>query len=192
MIGILALQGAFEEHGKCFSRLGEKTKEIRQKKDFSDVTALVIPGGESTVISKLLQELDLYEVIRQAINDGMCVFGTCAGMILLGSSIEQHENNSKVVPFSAIEMTVSRNAYGRQLSSFQTRGTFSGEDCEMVFIRGPIAKTVADDVEILSVVDENIVAVRQGNCLATAFHPELTNDLTVHQYFLDMIHEGKK
>lgn len=185
-IGVLALQGAFIEHIQALKKLGVECFEIRQKADLHGgrIDGLIIPGGESTVIGKLLQELDLFDEIKRLIQDGLPVFGTCAGLILLANDI----SNSQTSYFGTMDITAKRNAYGRQLGSFKTQSDFAGiGNIDMTFIRGPLIERVGDHVEVLATVDNNIVAARQGNMLATSFHPELTDDLSVHKYFLGYI-----
>ncbi len=184
-IGVLALQGAFEEHIKMLSQLGVKGVEIRQLKDLDQkFDGIIIPGGESTVISKLLRELNMRDKLLEIINEGLPVFGTCAGLILLSSNT----GDPKAVPLGLMECTAKRNAYGRQLGSFSTVADFEGiGKIPMVFIRAPYITDVSDQVQVLATVNEKIVAARQGRFLATAFHPELTDDLSVHKYFINMI-----
>ena len=185
-IGVLALQGAFLEHEQMLERLGVETVEIRQLKDFQQPMAgLVIPGGESTVQLKLLHDLGLFQPIREAINHGLPVFGTCAGLILLA----RHVAGEEAERLGTIDMTVCRNAYGRQLGSFHTLHAMVGisGDVPMTFIRAPYIQSIGEGVEVLAEVDGHIVAARQGCQLVTAFHPELTDDLRIHRYFLDLI-----
>lgn len=181
---ILALQGAFAEHGCILDKLGVKHVEIRQKKDLEHpFDALIIPGGESTVIGKLLMESGLYQPIREKILSGMPVFGTCAGLILLAKEVERDQSY-----LGTMDIRVKRNAYGRQLGSFYTEEKFAGVGTiPMTFIRAPYITDAYGNVEILAEVDGKIVAARQGNQLVTAFHPELNDDLSVHRYFLDML-----
>lgn len=188
-IGVLALQGAFEEHIKSLEKLGADTFEIRQKKDFdTHADGIIIPGGESTVISKLLTELDMRETLLKIIAKGTPVFGTCAGLIMLSSHISDEKTN----PLNCMDIKTKRNAYGRQLGSFAATGRFgTAEKIPMVFIRAPYIEQAGENVEILSVVDDKIVAARQGQFLVTAFHPELTDDLSVHKYFLEMVENAK-
>lgn len=188
VIAILSLQGAFLEHEKILDKLGVKYFEIRKKKDLEKhFDGLILPGGESTTMGKLLHDLDLFTELKQRIEKGLCVFGTCAGMILLAKKI----SNDKRVHFGLMDIEVKRNAYGRQLGSFRTVEEFKGiGEVPMVFIRGPYVEKVADNVQILSKVDGNIVAVRQKNMLATAYHPELTENTKVHEYFISMIKES--
>lgn len=183
-VAILALQGAFAEHGQMLDKLGADHFEIRQKKDLEkEFDALILPGGESTVMGKLLHDLDLYESIRDKILEGMPVFGTCAGLILLAKDIEEEATH-----LATLDIRVKRNAYGRQLGSFYTEDEFRGiGEIPMTFIRAPYIAEVFGEAEVLARVDGKIVAARQNNQLVTAFHPELSDDLKVHQYFLNMI-----
>ncbi len=184
-IGVLALQGAFAEHIHILETLpGVRAKEIRNRPDFDDsLSGLIIPGGESTVMAKLLVDLALLEPIRDAVRNGLPVFGTCAGMILLASEVE----GSPADRIGHLDVAVKRNAYGRQLDSFDAVSSFADcPDYPMVFIRAPGLVAVGENVETLATVDGKPVAVRQGNMLATAFHPELTGDNRVHRYFLNM------
>lgn len=184
-IGVLALQGAFEEHIKMLNALGVETFEIRQLKDLSEIPdGLIIPGGESTVMSKLLDELNIREKILEYADKGMAVFGTCAGLILLC----KNTGDPRCKGFGLLDCTAKRNAYGRQLGSFETIGKFdSMGEIPMVFIRAPYISEANKNVTVLSTIDDKIVGVRQNRILATAFHPELTSDLSVHKYFIDMI-----
>jgi 5'-phosphate synthase pdxT subunit len=186
-IGVLALQGAFIEHIKILNSLGAETFEIRQKKDIErSFDGLVFPGGESTVMGKLLWDLELMEPIKELISGGMPVFGTCAGLILLAEKIY----DDSTVHLGTMNITARRNAYGRQLGSFNTEEEFSGiGKIPMTFIRAPYIESCGSKAEILAVADGKIVAARQENQLATAFHPELTEDMSVHRYFLNMISE---
>ena len=184
-ISVLALQGAFIEHEQMLSRLGVSSFEIRQKKDLeTPFDGLIIPGGESTVQGKLMRELGLFEPLRERIEAGLPVFGTCAGLLLLAKKIENDER----LHFATMDICAVRNAYGRQLGSFYTESEFSGVGkIPMTFIRAPYISEVSGDTQILASVDGKIVAARQKNQLVTAFHPELNEDTSVHRYFLDMI-----
>lgn len=184
-IGILAVQGAFVEHKIKLESIGIHSFEIRQKQDLDEnFDGLILPGGESTVMGKLLKDLDLYEGLKKRIEEGFPVFGTCAGLILLSEEIE----NSEIKHFTTFPMKVKRNAYGKQLGSFQTIGHMKGiGEVPMTFIRAPFIVSVRKDVEVLSIVKEHIVAARYKNQLVTAFHPELSNDTLVHQYFIDIV-----
>lgn len=182
-IAVLALQGAFIEHEKMLERLDTDSFEIRQRRDVGkSFDGLIIPGGESTVQGKLIKELGLYEPLKELIDGGLPIFGTCAGMILLAKNIDNDPNRY----FTAMPMTVKRNAYGRQLGSFYTQGSFNGQTIPMTFIRAPYISDPGEST-VLSIVDGKAVAARYKNRLATAFHPELNDDLSVHKYFLDMI-----
>ena len=183
-IGILSLQGAFLEHEIKCAKLGVVCFEIRNKGYLkTGFDGLFIPGGESTVIGKLLRELDLFDIMRGMIGDGLPVFGTCAGMILLAKNIL----NDDRLYLATMDITVKRNAYGRQRDSFYTVGDFAGYGkIPMTFIRAPYIESAAAETEILAVVDNKIVAARQKNQLVTAFHPELHEDTCVHEYFFNM------
>ena len=188
-IGVLALQGAFIEHEKMLSGLGAECFEIRQLKDLSQpMDGLIIPGGESTVQGKLLRELEMMKPLRVMISSGLPVFGTCAGLILLAKEIEGGE----APHIAAMDITAKRNAYGRQLGSFSHIGDFKGiGKIPMTFIRAPYISR-SDGAEILAEVSGMAVAARQYNMLATAFHPELTSDTSVHSYFLDIVRSAEK
>lgn len=193
-IGVLALQGAFAEHIKMLEKLGIESFEIRKKSDLSnavnnnDVDGLIIPGGESTVIGKLLYDLDLFDDIKKLILKGLPVFGTCAGLILLAKEIE----NDNRIYLGAMDIKVRRNAYGRQLGSFFTESEFKGLGViPMTFIRAPYISSVGKKVEILSEVDGNIVAAKENNILVTSYHPELNDNLKVHEFFIEMCKKAK-
>ena len=182
-IAVLALQGAFIEHEKMLSKLGVDSFEIRQRKDIqSSFDGLIIPGGESTVQGKLLNELGLMIPIKQMIQEGLPVFGTCAGLLMLSKKIENGE------PYLAtMDIIAVRNAYGRQLGSFYTEESFGENDrIPMTFIRAPYILKAGENVTVLSSVQGKTVAARQENQLVTAFHPELNGNITVHKYFADM------
>lgn len=184
-IGVLALQGAFIEHEQMLHRIGVETIEIRQLKDFnSSVDRLIIPGGESTTLRKLLNDTGLFLPIRKRILEGMPIFGTCAGMILLAKNIE----NESDLGLATMGITVKRNAYGRQLGSFYTEADFAGisHPIPMTFIRAPYIKSAGKGVNILATVNGNIVAARQDNQLVTSFHPELNDSEDIHRMFLNM------
>ena len=190
-IAILALQGAFLEHEVILRKLGVDCFEVRQKQDWlQEKDALIIPGGESTTQGKLLDELGLLSPIREEIERGLPVFGTCAGLILLSRDVEGNSETAPAPPrLGTMQITTARNAYGRQLGSFRVESTFVGIEGKipMTFIRAPYIKEATEDVEVLAKVDDRIVAARQGNQLVTAFHPELDVDTHVHEYFLSMI-----
>jgi len=178
-IAVFALQGAFAEHRQMLHRLGAETFEVRQLKDWQQSKdGVILPGGESTVQMRLLRELGLFEPLRQEILQGLPVFGTCAGMILLSEGY-----------LETMDMRVRRNAYGRQLGSFHTFGSVEGvgDELPMTFIRAPfIEEVLSDRCEVLARVEGNIVAARQGKQIATAFHPELDDDMRLHQFFLSL------
>ena len=184
-IAVLALQGAFIEHEQMLAALGVPSIEIRQRRDLDrSFDGLIIPGGESTVQGKLVRELGLFEPLRNMINEGLAVFGTCAGLLLLAKKIE----NDDRVHFATMDISAVRNAYGRQLGSFHTEAEFAGVGkIPMTFIRAPYIAGVYGDARALAAVDGNIVAARQGKQLVTSFHPELNTDLSVHRYFIDMV-----
>ncbi len=187
-IGILALQGAFIEHKHKLDFLKVNSFYIRNKNDLlKNKTGLIMPGGESTAMYKLLVELDMFDELKNQIENGLPVFGTCAGLILLANEVTGQDHGFLKV----MDVKVTRNAYGRQLSSFITHDLFNTIKVPMTFIRAPYIESVGKDVEILSIVNEKIVAARQHNILGTAFHPELTKDLTIHKYFIDMIKNKK-
>ena len=191
-IGILALQGAFAEHAKVLDKVGVDNVEIRNLDDFqqdqNDLSGLILPGGESTTMGKLLREQDMLIPIRETILSGLPVFGTCAGLILLAKEIISQEESH----LGTMDMVVERNAYGRQLGSFYTEAECKGVgQIPMTFIRGPIISSVGEDVEILARVDNQIVAAQEKNMLVTSFHPELTDDVRLHQYFIEMCKEKR-
>ena len=185
-IGILAIQGAFFEHGKMLDKLGVLNFEIRNAEDLSkNYDGLIIPGGESTTMRKLLVDLKMLETLKKKILEGLPVFGTCAGLILLAKDVA---NDSSSRGLLTMDIKCKRNAYGRQLGSFSAKSKFANlGEIPMVFIRAPYIQTVKKGVEVLAEVNGKIVAARQKNQLVTAFHPELTNNTTVHKYFLDEI-----
>ena len=188
-IGILAIQGAFIEHAHKLAKLGVKTFEIRQKKDLLiPMDGLILPGGESTTMGRLLDDLDLFTPIKKMIEAGFPVLGTCAGMILFAKSL----TNSHKTYFETMDINVIRNAYGRQLGSFVTEEKFNGVLIPMTFIRAPYVDSVGPNVQILATVDGKIVATRQNNQLVTAFHPELTTSTYIHEYFIDLIKSSNK
>lgn len=188
-IGVLALQGAFIEHERMLKELGADCFKIRQLRDIdTHMDGLIIPGGESTVQGKLLRELGLMQPVKDMITSGLPVFGTCAGLILLAKDIDGGEP----AHIAVMDITAKRNAYGRQLGSFSTEGEFKGLGAiPMTFIRAPyISRSYG--AEILAEVNGKAVAARQDNILVTAFHPELTDNTSVHSYFLDMVRASEK
>lgn len=189
-IGVLAMQGAYEEHISILKGLEVDTVEIRNREDLKDIDGLIIPGGESTTMGKLIKTLDIYDYLKGKIEGGLPVWGTCAGMILLARSIYKEDTKHLVT----MDIEVRRNAYGRQLGSFETKSFIKGigDDVHMVFIRAPYIESVGNKVEVLSVVDKKIVAAKEGNMFVTSFHPELTEDNRVHKYFIDMVKNNIK
>lgn len=184
-IGILALQGAFLEHAQMLDRIGIQHRLIRTNADFdSDINALILPGGESTAMLKLLHASSLFDPIREAIRKQMPVMGTCAGLILLSKDLSNDDRRG----FQTLDVVVRRNAYGRQLASHQAIAEFNGIGyVPMTFIRAPLIEEVGPGVQVLAMVDHGIVAVRMGNQLGLTFHPELDEDERIHRYFLSFI-----
>ena len=183
-IGVLALQGGVIEHLKQIEALGHKGIEVKVAEDLEKIDAIILPGGESTTIGKLLRITGLMEFLREKIQGGMPVWGTCAGMILLAKEIEYEPFNY----LGVMDIKVRRNAFGTQIDSFKTKKVIksvSDKEIELVFIRAPYVLEAGDDVDILCEVNGNIVAARQGNILATSFHPELTNDLSFMKFFIE-------
>ncbi|WP_433207827.1 pyridoxal 5'-phosphate synthase glutaminase subunit PdxT [Dactylosporangium sp. CS-047395] len=196
IIGVLALQGDTREHLHAVADLDAIGRPVRRPEELDDLDGLIIPGGESTTMSKLAVEFGLLEPLRKRIAGGLPVYGSCAGMIMLASTIL--DGRADQVPFGGIDMTVRRNAFGRQVDSFEGSVDISGIDggaFHAVFIRAPWVEEVSDAVEVLGRVNDGpaagrIVAVRQEHLLATSFHPELTGDLRVHRYFVEMVREA--
>jgi 5'-phosphate synthase pdxT subunit len=189
-IGVLALQGDTREHLAALREAGADSMSVRRRSELDAVDALVIPGGESTTMSHLLLDLDLLEPLRERLADGLPAYGACAGMILLASEIlDAGANGRQALPLRAIDMTVRRNAFGRQVDSFEGDIGFVGlaEPVRAVFIRAPWVERVGDGVQVLARAAGHVVAVRQGSVLATAFHPEMTGDRRVHQLFVDIV-----
>lgn len=189
-IGVLSMQGAYAEHISILKSLEVHTVEIRNKEDLKEIDGLIIPGGESTTMGKLIRVLDIYDDLKEKIESGLPVWGTCAGMILLAKSI--YEDDTKHL--ATMDIEVRRNAYGRQLGSFGTKSFVKGigEDVEMIFIRAPYIESVGKKVEVLSVIDGNIVAAKENNMLVTSFHTELTEDNRVHKYFVNLVKNNIK
>ena len=185
-VGVLALQGAFREHILVFEALGVSTLAVRLPGQLDSLDGLVIPGGESTAIAKLMRTYGFYEAVRDRRTEGMAVWGTCAGAILIATEIVDASSDQE--PLGLMESVVRRNAYGRQVDSFETDlnidhvGVFRG-----VFIRAPLIESVGAEAEVLAVHEGMIVAAREGDLLATTFHPELTGDVRLHRYFLDRV-----
>lgn len=188
IIGILGMQGAIAEHQEILLQIPHtKTRIVKTAKDLDCIDGLILPGGESTAIGKLLDYFSLKEILQQKIISGLPVFGTCAGLILLAKNIENQTNPH----LATMDITVKRNGYGSQLDSFSTNLLIPTIDKNMpiplVFIRAPYITKTDKDVQILATLDNKIIAARQKNMLVSSFHPELTCDLRFHQYFLSMI-----
>lgn len=193
-IGVLALQGAFQAHVECLRAVGHVAREVRTPADLAAVDALVMPGGESSTMSQLLESSMLFDAIASRLSDGFPVFGTCAGMILLANEIVDGRNDQRC--FSAIDITVRRNAYGRQVDSFEAdieslipgvEGRFHG-----VFIRAPKIERTGDSVQVLGRWNDEPVLVRHNSVLAASFHPELSGDFRLHDYFISSVCQGKE
>jgi pyridoxal 5'-phosphate synthase pdxT subunit len=189
-VGVLALQGDTREHLAALREAGAEASTVRRASELDAVDALVIPGGESTTMSHLLREFDLLEPLRKRLADGMPAYGSCAGMILLATEIlDAGAEGREAVPLGGIDMTVRRNAFGRQVDSFEGDIDFDGLDgpVHAVFIRAPWVERVGPDVKVLGRAADHIVAVRQDKMMATSFHPEMTGDRRVHQLFVDIV-----
>ena len=182
--GILAVQGAFAEHAAVLDKLGAPWKLLRAAEDFDEsIDRVILPGGESTTQGKLLHSTGLFEPIARHIAAGKPTFGTCAGMILLAKKLDNDSN----VYFGALDAVVRRNAYGRQLGSFAATADFGDiKDFPLVFIRGPFVVSVGSEATVETEIGGNVVGLRQGRILATAFHPELTEDTRIHELFLSL------
>ncbi|MFJ7069053.1 pyridoxal 5'-phosphate synthase glutaminase subunit PdxT [Streptomyces sp. NPDC101115] len=187
VIGVLALQGDVREHLIALAAADAVARPVRRPEELAELDGLVIPGGESTTISKLAALFGLMEPLRERIAGGMPVYGTCAGLIMLADKILDPRSGQET--FGGIDMIVRRNAFGRQNESFEAGVTVTGIDTpvEGVFIRAPWVESVGAQVEVLAEHDGHIVAVRQGKALATSFHPELTGDHRIHELFVDMV-----
>ena len=186
-VGVLALQGAFASHEVVFETLGVNCREVRTPQDLGQVDALVLPGGESTTISQLLESSELFEPVKKSVHEGMPVFGTCAGMILLSKNIL--DGRADQLSFEAIDIDVQRNAYGRQVDSFEADievKTFSSP-FHAVFIRAPRISKLGPSVTVLAELEEDAVLARQNNVMVASFHPELSHDDRIHRLFLKEI-----
>ena len=186
-VGVLAIQGAVAEHLELLNQIPDVcAQEVKYLDELNEIDGLIIPGGESTAIGRLLRDFNLLQPLKERILNGMPVWGTCAGMILLAKSLE----NDPTVHLGVMDITVERNAYGRQLGSFTTEveiEKISSNKIPLIFIRAPYVTQVKSDVDILLEVNDHIVACQQKQMLATSFHPELTKDISFHRYFINMI-----
>ncbi len=184
-IGVLCLQGDFREHLATLSSLGVASKVVKKPEHLVGISGLIIPGGESTVIDKLSKIYELREPIRNLIREGLPVFGTCAGLIMLANNLI--DGTSTQETFGGLDITVQRNAFGSQVDSFESELEFAGESVKAAFIRAPIVVSVGPETQVLSkLADDRVVAVRQGNLLGISFHPEVTGETKVHEYFVRM------
>jgi 5'-phosphate synthase pdxT subunit len=188
-VGVLALQGAFEAHQHVLRDLGVESVQVRTPSDLESVDALVMPGGESTTMSHLLQTSGLFNSIDARLKQGMPVFGTCAGMILLAKGVLDGRSDQR--SFGAIDIDVKRNAYGRQIDSFETDISIDGmvEDFHAVFIRAPQIARLGDDVTVLARHNQDVVLARQDSVMVASFHPELTSDSRIHSMFIGLLQE---
>ena len=187
-IGVLSLQGGVIEHINHINKLGHEGVEIKKIEDIKDLRGIILPGGESTTIGKLLRETKMLTILREKIFSGFPVWGTCAGMILLAKYIEDSSQGHLKV----MDIKVKRNAYGSQVDSFKKNAIIneiSSDPIPLIFIRAPLITEVFEDVKIICTVDDKIVAARQNNMFATSFHPEITDNLEVHRYFVNMCKE---
>ena len=193
-IGVLALQGAFSEHIQKFRSLGVDAVEVRLPAHLDGVDGLVIPGGESTTIGKLIDRFDLRAPIVEMARQGKPLWGTCAGMILMGTDVDADTRGSAQPLLGLMDLTTRRNAFGRQIDSFETEinmPAVSATPLPAVFIRAPVVSSIGDGVEVLAQLpDGRIVAVRQGNRVATSFHPELTSVTAFHAWFSGLVLQG--
>mgnify|MGYP001443194753 FL=1 len=186
-VGVLALQGAFRLHVKALERLGVEAIEVRSLENFDDSEALIIPGGESTTMSFLLESSGIFDSLRERSAEGMPILGTCAGMILLSSKITDGRSDQK--PLNLMGVEIRRNGYGRQIDSFESDLSIEGFDGSFrgIFIRAPLVEAVSEEVEVLAEVNGRPVMCRQGSIIATSFHPELADDDRIHAEFLEMV-----
>jgi len=187
-VGVLALQGDVREHIQALLACGVEAAAVRRAEEIESVDALVLPGGESTTIAQLAEVFGIFELIKNKIKNGMPVYGSCAGMILLAEQILDAKQGQK--SFGGLDITVRRNAFGRQVDSFESDIAFNDGSAQLiraVFIRAPWVEKVADSVQVLASVDAHPVAVRSETAFATSFHPELTGDHRIHRYFIEQV-----
>ena len=186
-IGVLAVQGAVREHVDMLNQIADVAGVlVKYEKELDEIDGLIIPGGESTAIGRLLRDFKLLDPLRAKIESGLPVWGTCAGMIILAKKLV----NDDTVHLGVMDIEVARNGYGRQLGSFEKIVNIpevAGNDISLTFIRAPYVNSASNEVDVLLEIDNRIVACKQGHMLATAFHPEITNDLSFHRYFVGMI-----
>lgn len=196
-IGVLALQGGYDVHVKAAAAAGAEPVEVRTPEEVAECDGIILPGGESTTIGRLMTRFGLDDAIREAHQAGKPIYGTCAGMILLAKRIDGGEKRGGQPTLGLMNVSVVRNAFGRQTDSFETdlavpQSVASGESVRGVFIRAPYIADAGPDVEILARFEEKPVLAQQGNLLASAFHPELTDDTRLHEYFVRMVEEKKR
>ena len=192
-IGVLAMQGAFREHIKVLKQLGVDTVEVRLKEQLSQIDGLIIPGGESTTIGKMLKRFDLMDTLKDMGKSGFPLFGTCAGMVMLSKHVEDGMSGQPLLDL--MNVVTVRNAFGRQVESFEADLEIDGlgdEPFHCIFIRAPFITKVLNSTKILSTFNDKIVAVKEGNMLATSFHPELTEDTRLHKYFINIVKRWKE
>ena len=190
LVGVLALQGAFDAHARRLAELGVESRLVKDISDLDGLDGIILPGGESTTMSNLLVASGLGVVLTSRLHDGLPVFGTCAGMIMIAHTI--HDGRPDQISLDAMDIKVRRNGYGRQSDSFEQDISITSLDSPFhaLFIRAPIIESIGSDVEVLASVGEHPVLVRQAQALASSFHPELVSDLRVHEIFLSMIHNS--
>ena len=190
LVGVLALQGAFDAHARRLAELGVESRLVKDISDLDGLDGIILPGGESTTMSNLLVASGLGVVLTSRLHDGLPVFGTCAGMIMIAHTI--HDGRPDQISLDAMDIKVRRNGYGRQNDSFEQDISITSLDSPFhaLFIRAPIIESIGSDVEVLASVGEHPVLVRQAQALASSFHPELVSDLRVHEIFLSMIHNS--
>ena len=190
LVGVLALQGAFDAHARRLAELGVESRLVKDISDLHGLDGIILPGGESTTMSNLLVASGLGVVLTSRLHDGLPVFGTCAGMIMMAHTI--HDGRPDQISFDAMDIKVRRNGYGRQNDSFEQDISITSLDTPFhaLFIRAPVIESMGSNVEVLASVDEHPVLVRQAHALASSFHPELVSDLRVHEIFLSMIHDS--